>query len=116
MLVPINCKLKACTPKQRDKYLEKKKKEKVFRRNYNLLQRALLDKQSVTFCGRNLYVVPSKEHDIALAKARQSVVKFRERKRLFEQLQKENEELMREKQEKETNLEKVAEILKIFEN
>ena len=116
MLIPINCKLKACTPKQRDKYLEKKKQEKVFRRNYNLLQKALLDKKSVTFCGRNLYVVPSKEHDIALAKVRQSVVKFRESKKIFKQLQQENEELMREKQEKETNLEKVKEILKIFGN
>jgi type III secretory pathway component EscV len=76
----------------------------------------LLDKKSVTFCGRNLYVVPSKEHDISLAKVRQSVVKFRESKRLIEQLQKENEELMREKQEKETNLAKVEEILKIFRN
>ena len=74
----------------------------------------MLEKKSVTYWGRNLYVVPSKEHDIVQAKDRESVVKCRKGAKFLKQLQAENEKLMREKQEKATNLEKVKEILKIF--
>jgi len=60
-LIPLNNTLIACTPDQRDKYLEENKKSKVFKRNYDLLREALLEKTSVTYWGRNLYKVPFKE-------------------------------------------------------
>ena len=76
-LIPLNNTLIACTPDQRDKYVEENKKSKVFKRNYDRLREALLEKKSVIYCGRNLYVVPSKEHDIFQAKNRESVVRVR---------------------------------------
>ncbi len=113
-LIPLDYKLIPCTIDQRDKYVEEHKKSKVFKRNYDRLREALLEKKSVTYSGRNLYIVPSEEHDLIQAKDRKSVVKFREGAKFLKQLQAENEKLMREKQEKATNLEKVKEILKIF--
>ena len=76
-LIPLDYKLIPCTPDQRDKYVEEHKKSKVFKRNYDRLREALLEKKSVIYCGRNLYVVPSKEHDIFQAKNRESVVRVR---------------------------------------
>jgi hypothetical protein len=113
-LIPLDYSLIACTPDQRDKYVEENKKSKVFKRNYDRLREALLEKKSVTYSGRNLYVVPSKEHDIIQAKDRQSVVKFREGAKLLKQLQAENEKFMKEKEEKEKNVEEYKDILKIF--
>jgi hypothetical protein len=65
-LIPLDNTLIACTPDQRDKYVEENKKSKVFKRNHDLLREALLEKKSVTYSGRNLYIVSSKEHKMAL--------------------------------------------------
>ena len=113
-LIPLKNTLIACTPDQRDKYVEENKKSKVFKRNYDRLREALLEKKSVTYWGRNLYVVPSKEHDTVQAKDRESVVKWRKGAKFLKQLQAENEKLMKEKNEKETNADEVKKILRIF--
>jgi hypothetical protein len=110
-LVPLDNKLKICTKEQKAKYLQENKRSNVFRRNLELLNKALNEKKSVTFSGRNLYIVPSKEHDEIQAKDRASVIKFRNNQKILKKLQSENIELMKEKQYKLEELAKIKEFL-----
>jgi len=113
-LVPINCTLKICTYEQKSNYLQEYKRSKVFNRNYEKLREALKDKKSVTFSGRNLYIVPSKEHDEIQAKDRESVIKFRTSEKNLKKLELDNKKLSEEKQTKLANLEKIKQILNKF--
>ena len=110
-MVPLDNKLKICTKEEKAKYLIENKRSSVFTKNLELLNKALNEKKSVTFSGRNLYIVPSKEHDEIQAKDRASVIKFRNCQKTLKKLQSKNIELMREKQNKLENLAKIKEFL-----
>ena len=102
-----------CTIEEKNKYVQENKNSKVFRRNFGLLNEALVEfpRKSVTFSGRDLYIVPSKEHDEIHAKGGASVIKFRNCQKTLKKLQSKNIELMREKQNKLENLAKIKEFL-----
>jgi hypothetical protein len=72
-----------CTIEEKNKYLLEYKNSKVFRRNFELLNEALAEfpRKSVTFWGRNLYIVPSEEHDKIKIKVKEGVEKFRKKKK-----------------------------------
>ena len=110
-LVPLDNKLKMCTKEQKAKYLQDNNRSRVFKKNLELLNKALNEKKSVTFSGRNLYIVPSKEHDEIQAKDRASVIKFRNCQKTLKKLQLKNIELMKEKQYKLEKLAKIKEFL-----
>ena len=72
-----------CTIEEKNKYVQENKNSKVFRRNFGLLNEALVEfpRKSVTFWGRNLYIVPSKEHDKIKIKVKEGVEKYRKKKK-----------------------------------
>jgi len=115
-LVPLNNTLKICTREQKSKYIQENKKSKVFNRNFERLREALKEKKSVTFSGRNLYVVPSEEHDKIKPKDRESVIKFRASEKSLKALELDNKKFLEEKQTKLANLEKIKQILNKFTN
>ena len=113
-LVPLNYTLKICTLEQQSKYIQDNKRSKVFNRNLENLRRALNDKKSVTFSGRNLYIVSSEEHAKIQAKDREFVIKFRTSEKCLKNLELDNIKLLEEKQTKLANLEKIKKILNKF--
>ena len=82
-LLPLDCTLKMCTIEEKNKYVQENINSKVFRRNFGLLNEALVEfpRKSVTFWGRNLYIVPSKEHDKIKIKVKEGVEKYRKKKK-----------------------------------
>ena len=82
-LIPLDCTLKMCTIEEKNTYIQENKNSKVFTRNLKLLNEALVEfpRKSVTFWGRNLYIVPSEEHNKIKIKVKEGVEKFRKKKK-----------------------------------
>ena len=99
-LVPIDCTLKMCTLEEKNSYITDNRHSKVFDRNLKLLNQALTEypNKSVTFCGRNLYIVPSEKHNEIKKKVKESVEKHRRKKKdeKVKSVEEENEKLTRE--------------------
>ena len=98
-LVPLNCTLKKCTVEEKKIICEENGRSKVFVRNLNLLEKAICEEKSVTFGGRDLYIVSSQEHENLKTKKLQCVKKFRMNQKIqnerLRQLEK-NSELIKE--------------------
>ena len=76
-VVPINCTLKKCTKEEKIMICNEYQRSKVFERNLRLLEKAICEGQSVTFGGRDLYIVSSPEHESLKSKKLLYVKKFR---------------------------------------
>jgi hypothetical protein len=76
-VIPINCTLKKCTIEEKRIICNEYKRSKVFQRNLMLLEEAISAGQSVTFGGRDLYIVDSPEHELLKMKKLMCVKKFR---------------------------------------
>ena len=99
-LVPIDCSLKPYTLDEKNACHHENRHSRVFNRNLQRLNEALIEypRKSVTFCGRNLYIVPSEEHEKIKKKVKEGVEKHRRKKKdeKEKKLSEEKEELLKE--------------------
>jgi len=89
-----------CTLDEKNSYLQENRNSKVFKRNLQRLNEVLAEypRKTATFCGRNLYVVPSEEHDKIKKKVKEGVEKHRKKKKdeKEKKLDEKNDELFKE--------------------
>ena len=92
--MPLGSTLKLCTLEEKNTYCQKYKNSKVFKRNMQRLNEALVEfpQKSVSFLGGNLYIVPSKEHNENQARERKFVKKYSIRGKSLKKQQSEKKE------------------------
>ena len=76
-VLPVKAKIFACDAKQYDEFKKRYASSKVFQQNRNLLEQAIREDKDVTFCGWELYIVGTREHQQKCKKIKERVKNFR---------------------------------------